>query len=135
MENTAIFQLEKYIVKQANLNFDNSHGEKIDIDIQTSGVFNKDKKTFFLTLRFDAFSPKNESEKIVYVECIGTFVFEEQRDDIEDYFYANAIAILFPYLRAFVSTLTLQANIPPLILPTFNLSLLGPVLKEKTEIL
>lgn len=42
-------------------------------------------------------------------------MFESARtlEDIPDYFYANSIAILFPYVRAFVSTVSLQANIPP----------------------
>lgn len=37
-------------------------------------------------------------------------------DDIPEYFYANSIAILFPYIRVFVSTVTLQANIKPIVL-------------------
>lgn len=33
----------------------------------------------------------------------------------------NAIAILFPYLRSFISTVTAQSGMPPFILPTFNI--------------
>ena len=31
--------------------------------------------------------------------------------DIPDYFYPNSLAIVFPYVRSFVSSVTLQANI------------------------
>ena len=47
-------------------------------------------------------------------------------------FISNSIAILFPYVRAFVSTLTLQANIKPILLPTLNLSSLQDILRENT---
>lgn len=48
------------------------------------------------------------------------------------YFYRNSIAIVFPYIRAFISTVTLQANIPPIILPTMNLTSLEIPLKQNT---
>ncbi len=36
----------------------------------------------------------------------------------------NAIAILFPYLRAIISTITTSANIPPYTLPIMNINAL-----------
>ena len=42
----------------------------------------------------------------------------------------NAIAILFPYLRSFISTITAQSGMPPFILPTFNILAL---LEQKSE--
>lgn len=41
-------------------------------------------------------------------------------ENIEKY-YANALAILYPYARAIVSNYTANANIEPLILPTVNI--------------
>ncbi len=68
------------------------------------------------------------------IKCIAIFEFEDKInfEDIPSYFYINSIAILFPYVRAFVSTVTLQANIPPIVLPTMNISSLGKPLKEST---
>ena len=68
------------------------------------------------------------------VNCVAWFEFQdvERIEDIPDYFYANSIAILFPYVRAFVSTLTLQANVPPMVLPTLNLFPLQKILQENT---
>ncbi len=43
---------------------------------------------------------------------------------------ANAIAILYPYARAIVSTYTANANITPLILPTINVNKLIEDQKE-----
>ena len=42
-------------------------------------------------------------------------------DDITRY-EANAIAIMYPYLRAIVSTYTASANIAPVILPAINVN-------------
>ena len=53
-------------------------------------------------------------------------------NDIPGFFYPNSIAILFPYIRAFVSTLTLQANVTPIVLPTLNLTNLQEKLKKNT---
>lgn len=56
----------------------------------------------------------------------------EMKIDLTGYFYvegmdpenlkANAIAILYPYVRAIVSTYTANANITPLILPAINVN-------------
>ena len=43
---------------------------------------------------------------------------------------ANAIAILYPYVRAIISTYTANANITPLILPTINVNKL---IKDQEE--
>ncbi|MBK7039827.1 MAG: protein-export chaperone SecB [Bacteroidetes bacterium] len=55
--------------------------------------------------------------------------------EIPTFFYKNCIAIIFPYLRAFLSTLTLQANVKPLILPLMNLSGLEKPLIENTVLI
>ena len=43
-------------------------------------------------------------------------------------FEANAIAILFPYMRAIISTYTANANVAPVIIPPMNIN---AYLKEK----
>lgn len=70
----------------------------------------------------------------IEIDCSAEFKFQDVNslEEIPDYFYANSIAIIFPYLRAFVSTVTLQANIVPLLLPTMNLSNLQVELKAHT---
>lgn len=52
------------------------------------------------------------------VEIEGMFSFEGDVDG--EKFLANALAILYPYIRAIVSSYTSLANIPALILPTIN---------------
>ena len=92
------------------------------------------EKTFDLKLIFIAFQGSDREDPFIQISCIGTFSFEnvEKVADIPPFFYRNAIAILFPYIRAFVSSLTAQANITPMILPTYNLGELEAPLRDKT---
>jgi preprotein translocase subunit SecB len=70
------------------------------------------------------------------VSCHGLFKFHHIStfEEIPSFFYRNAIAILFPYLRSFVSIVTTQANNPGVILPTLNLSSLEGDLRNATSI-
>lgn len=41
---------------------------------------------------------------------------------------------VIPYVRAFISSVSVQAGIPPIVLPTYNLSVLQEELKENTRV-
>ncbi|TZF86537.1 hypothetical protein FW774_03565 (plasmid) [Pedobacter sp. BS3] len=72
---------------------------------------------------------------MVEVLFIATFKFEEELialKDIPSYFYRNVLGIMFPYVRAFVSMLSFQANMNPIILPLLNLTTLESYFKENT---
>lgn len=133
--NNAAFKLEKYIFDQANLNLSNLKAETtFNIDFIPSGEFYVDKDKYVLTFLFTAKDAESNAE-IAFVRCIATFLFRDMNADkeIPEYFYTNSIAILFPYIRAFVSTLTLQANVVPIVLPILNLSDLKDTLKAHTK--
>jgi len=68
------------------------------------------------------------------VEAIGYFEFSDSidQDTLDNLFYVNAPAILFPYIRAYISTLTNLSGIETVTLPTINLSSIGGVLQKNT---
>ena len=72
--------------------------------------------------------------EVVNISLEADFEFNgiSELEDVPDYFYPNSLAIVYPYVRAFVSTLSLQANIHPLLLPTINLSSLKEEFKKHT---
>lgn len=132
----AAFSIDNYVFKKITIDLDNFLSNEINVDFDCSGVFITETKKFELTFSVFAFDNKKTKDKpIVYVQCLGKFSFEEvnEFEDIPDFFYRNAIAILFPYLRAYVSMITAQANAPGIILPTYNLSSLGEKLKINTK--
>lgn len=135
MDNAA-FQLKSYRFGKITIDIDSISGEEsIDMNLgfKTSGLYDETTGDFRLKFQFSAKTPKGE--EVVDVVCSALFKFAEPiaKQDIPDFFYPNSIAIIFPYVRAMVSTITLMANIRPLVLPTMNLSSLRDELKTNTE--
>lgn len=130
----AAFSLENYRFPEVRLDFRNLNegNNNIGMRITPSGIFDKNTGEFALKFDFYAVAEGNDNRPCVFVSCEGTFKFTDVHscNDIPSFFYPNSIAILFPYMRAFVSTVSLQANFQPLILPTMNLSSLGGELKK-----
>lgn len=131
MENKAAFSLENYYFSKVDINLENKKSNDIQISFAPSGKFIAESFSYELKFIFNALT--NDSQFII-IECIAKFNFENVNsfDEIPTYFYRNSIAIIFPYVRAFISTVTLQANIPPVVLPTMNLSSLEKPLRENT---
>ncbi len=134
--NKAAFQLMDYKFDKIELNFaDIPTNPNMVIEFNPSGIFKENESIFALTFEFNA-NIENIDSKIISIRCVSLFKFNEKIsfDEIPDYFYSNIIAILFPYIRAFVSTISLQANIRPIIIPTLNLSALREDLIAATKI-
>ena len=130
----AAFKLDGYVFDRVSLDLSNLQPKStFDIDFAPSGVFVGENKSFELTFVFIAMDDESGNE-VVNVRCVARYSFHDihSLDEVPDYFYSNSIAILFPYVRAFVSALTLQANVAPILLPTLNLSEMQNVLKENT---
>lgn len=130
----ATFSLEKYTFNKVVIDLSKKASTELSITFEPSGEFNAEKSSYKLILKFLAHN-EEQDDPFVAIECEANFIFQPQIafEEIPTYFYRNAIALIFPYIRAFVSTVTLQANIPPIMLPTMNLSNLEIPLKESTR--
>lgn len=130
----AKFSLLSYRFNQVELNLENIEAnETFVLDFSPSGNLFSEKGEYVLIIEFKALAENKDT--VVKVKCNAVFSFGQPctLDEIPTYFYSNSIAILFPYIRAFVSTLTLQANVKPILLPTLNLSTLQEELKRNTK--
>ena len=100
---------------------ENFSGNSVKLDIETDSdvVLSDDKKQMMVLLSVEIFrdAANNNYPFEMFVQVKGYFVGEE----IGQY-QANALAILYPYVRAIVSTFTANANVSPLILPTINVN-------------
>ncbi len=135
MENATFF-LQTFKFPKVGIDLSKKVDDDINIKLEPSGQYNAENSTFFLTFEFNAFN-KEEDNAFINILCVANFKFENVAsiENIPNYFYQNSIAIVFPYIRAFISTVTLQANINPLVLPTFNLSSLAePLMKNSISI-
>lgn len=135
MSSSASFSLDDYSFDKATIDFTNSNSKKLTIEFIPSGVFEKKEENSIYNLKFLFTAKCRETQSmIVSLECNAIFKFKnvESLESIPSYFYVNSIAILFPYVRAFVSTITLQSNNGPIVLPTLNLSDLEQELRNNT---
>ena len=136
MEKVA-FRFNNYYFTRAKIEFPTQSERNLDLNVQfiPKGEFIKNDSIFNLYLTVIISSSKDGVEtNFVEVNCFSEFIFSEQINlcDIPGFFYPNSIAIIFPYIRAFISTLSLQANMNPIILPTMNLTSLQEELKNNT---
>ena len=135
MNTKAAFSLEYYLFDKVNINLENYNENEYGIEFSPKGKFDKEKNTFTLNFGFTATCDGIENS-FVNINCIGVFKFNEFVTDISDippYFYRNSIAILFPFLKPFLSMVTIQANVPPILLPTMNLTSLEKPLLDNTS--
>lgn len=132
----AAFNFKGYHFKKAIIDFPTGNDfYDLQIAFNPSGVFDTQNSLYKLLLEIVVLTgEENNEHPIVDVTCEAEFQFSQkiELNDIPGFFYPNSIAILFPYIRAFVSTLTLQANVTPIVLPTLNLTNLQEKLKKNT---
>lgn len=130
MENNtqrAQFRFVQYRIEEANFRID---GSKVDqdndmsVNLGAAVECDNEKGTSAVTLEANI-SNHGESFRS-FVKLTGNFESANTKEDELLKFSAyNGIAILFPYLRAYVTTMTAQAGIQPIIIPTLNLQKMG----------
>jgi preprotein translocase subunit SecB len=131
---TAAFSIVNYQFDKVNIDLSNHKSKGLSLSFDTTGLFVTENSTYELTFVLNVFNQDEKENPFVNVHCKGTFQFEHVANiaEIPDFFYRNSIAILFPYVRAYVSIVTTQANVPGIILPTLNLSSLEADLRNNT---
>lgn len=115
-------QLKEWKVINMNYTFlESPSREENSFDLESGNFFSDDKddKSFGVGFKLSI----HDKSFDLFVEAI----FQFELDDIvteefktSSFPKVNAPAISFPYLRAFVSNLTLQSGIEPVILPSIN---------------
>lgn len=127
----ASIQFVNFLVKESHLIFKEPGKQKISVGFAAKGYIFKDINQFQLQLGVNI----NEEEGKFEIKLETESIFEYPKDaNLESYknslFVINAPAIVFPYLRAYITNLTALSGIPVLTIPTFNLSNLGEILKN-----
>jgi preprotein translocase subunit SecB len=137
----ASFSILNYFFDKVRIDY-NSNGNNsrdLKIDFNPSGLFNSVDNKFTLTFDVRVYEDVGnntvENKPFIEIRCNSVFKFEDLNsfDEIPDFFYKNSIAIMFPFIRAYISLITNQANIPGVLLPIMNLTELYSQLKERTS--
>lgn len=128
------FSLKTYKFSKASLDFNIPDNANLIVSFNPIGTYSQSTGVYHL--HFDVLiGCKETNSNVIKATCEASFEFNQplKLEEIPIFFYPNSLAILFPYVRAFVSTLSLQANVRPVMLPTINLMGLTDVLRENTN--
>lgn len=109
--------------------------DNVSVNYQT--LFSQESDREFVVIFKIALYAKDGTE--IHLDYAGFFEAEEAitQDFMDSNFpVVNAPAILYPYIRSFISTLTMNAGMPAVILPTVNFQALTDQkrLAEQTEL-
>ena len=123
-EKEAQFRFVNYRINESAIKLDPEVEPSDELEVnfeQTIGVHETENRMRLLLNT--SISDKNNALSIA-VKAEGYFEFDEglSEDMKESFFNVNAPAILFPYIRAYISTLSTLSGIKPIVLPTLNLS-------------
>lgn len=104
----------------------NSHDKEITHELETTlGVFtlfSDDNRNGF-AVQFDILMKSKSKKFKLKLKSIAHFSTPDEISNEErksPFFEINAPAIAFPFVRAFISNLTLSSGYDPVVLPSFN---------------
>ena len=127
----ARFRMQGYLITNTSIKLTGKEiGEDIEFGVVPEGVFNETEKTFLLILNVVAKDKDSNLDLSLTIKGL----FEYDADDMSElipYISMNAPAIMFPYIRAYISNITALGGTQPIILPTLNVEGVGLELLEK----
>lgn len=121
-------------VKESHIVFKERGSYTIDLNFDSKGLIRTSSSVFVLTINVLI----NDVEDKFSINILSESEFSFSKDiDIkkykESYFVINAPAIVFPYIRSYISALTALSGMPTLTLPTLNLTNIGKQLRNNIE--
>jgi preprotein translocase subunit SecB len=128
------FKFEKYNILRSLIDRKADFPSKsLQIEFEPKGTHFKEDNRFelFLGVRVE-----DESKNLlIEVDASATYLLEGDVAEkmLKTFFYLNAPAILFPYIRAYIATLTTLSGMAPINLPTLNLTKLALELERNTH--
>lgn len=110
-------QESRISIKDANLISD-----QLNVNFEQSEYLSDEESLF----KYEMSVGIEDDNKYLNIQIVasGLFEFDKNLTNLEKqaFFSVNAPAILFPYVRAYITTLTSLSGIKPVILPTLNMS-------------
>ncbi len=134
MDNSR-FQFKGFIVRRSLIELNEGETpQQFTINFLPKGLIKENDSVFKLKLGIKI----EDENKVLQIEvdAEANYFFDKEisKEQLANLFYINAPALLFPYIRAYISTLTNLSGIKPITLPTLNLSKLGAELQKNTTI-
>ncbi len=124
----SILQFEDYIVKNVsfryNMEYNKDEMVDIDFDVNAEYYYDENNGSMQVALKTSVFNSENATKYpfSMEIEVVGFFFISNSSKEQIESFKPNAVAILFPYVRALISSYTANANVTPLVLPPININ-------------
>jgi len=132
----APIQFLNFVVKESHIVFNEIADFKIDISFDPKGTVYKSLNQFKLQLSINIKDINGNFNINLVTDSIFSYPQDADINSyVESFFAVNVPAIIFPYVRAYIGSLTALSGMPTLILPTLNLSNVGETLKGNIEII
>jgi len=132
----AEFKFVKFHIPRFNYNETRENQGELKMQFSPRGIYSPKEGKFELSISFTGFEKNKKRKPVISLDCVAEFIFTNKigSEEIPDYFYTNSVAIVFPYLRSFISTVTLQANTGVIMLGVMNFMEITQPLKENTTV-
>ncbi|OMH22066.1 hypothetical protein AC231_04730 [Clostridium pasteurianum] len=99
--------------------------DKLKIDLNFSMVLNSLNSSFSNELKTNLICLSNENEEVLKFEFTFVGIFSvvdgEENMDIKNFMEHNSPAIMFPYIREHITSVTQKSGINPILLPPINI--------------
>lgn len=128
MSYESIIQFQKYFISRIDYEMNpefNKQDTKLEFDLDSKIEVDKENGMAILSVTCEVFPNYVEQCQPFHlaVSLDGLFTFKDKDNpDIEKLLCKNGLAILFPYLRATITTITSTTGLPLLTLPTINVN-------------
>ncbi|WP_315100997.1 protein-export chaperone SecB [Capnocytophaga sputigena] len=132
MEVQNKIHLERTFVKSITFEFKKEiqEGElNTSLEIKTNFLFNDEIDKEYIILFTGNFENELFTLNVIFGAVFGTSESIDEDFKESDFVKINSPAIAFPFLRSFISNLTLNAGLSPFILPAYNFA----KIKEETD--
>jgi len=116
------FSFESFSVKETHITYKAPLNKELNLSILPKGTIDRKKKRFLLEMKVLITDTDNNFNVEIVIEGIFNFKEEIEKSLLDSYFYLNAPAILFPYIRTYIYTLTSLGGFGSVHLPIMNLS-------------
>ena len=132
--NKASFKFRKFTILESYFHMTDRNDFDMNIKIDPRGFLSEKDKTFILEQEIEISEDSGRFK--INIKSSAEFSFDEIPKDEADFsfFIINAPAIVFPYIRSYVSTLTTLSGLSTITLPTLNLFDMSEVLKNNIQI-
>ncbi|MDE6291770.1 MAG: protein-export chaperone SecB [Muribaculaceae bacterium] len=124
----ANFRFVSYLIKDLSLSLkDFVSTDEISLNLELNATVPSNGEDLQPQLEIVVDMQDKVGDFSLKMRIVGSFEADEnvESQQLNAFIALNAPAILFPYIRAFISSITAQAGIQPIIIPTVNLYGLG----------